>query len=80
MKILFDDKIVYSIRDATVVELCGMPVAYWEALVQIQKAHPEIGFQFYLRQDGRLDWKLHYLTDAKRDGKKIIVLDKQCSE
>ena len=80
MKILFDDEVVYSIRDVEIIELCGMPIAYWEALVKIQREHPEIGFQFYLSQDGRLDWVLYYLTDAKRDGKKIIVLGKQRSE
>lgn len=80
MKILFDDEVIYSIKDVSVVELCGMPVAYWEALVTIQRRYPEIGFQFYLSQDGRLDWRLYYLTDAKRDGKKIVTLDRQRSE
>lgn len=78
MKILFGDKIVYSIKDVSVVESYG--VSYWEAFVKIQKEHPEIGFQFYSGQDGKLDWKIYYISVAKRDGKKIIVLDKQRSE
>ena len=80
MKILFDDKIVYFIKDTAVVELCDMPVEDLGALALIQKRHPDVGFQFYLRKDGRLDWKLYYLDDAERNGKRIIVLDKQRSE
>lgn len=78
MKILFDDKIVYSIRDIKVIK--SYDVSYWEAFVRIQKEHPEIGFQFYFGQDGKLDWKIYYISVAKRNGKKIVTLDRQRSE
>lgn len=78
MKILYDNEIVYHIKDTRVVESCGIP--YWEAFVKIQKEHPELGFQFYLREEGRLDWRISYLSAAKKYGKKIVVLDRQRSE
>lgn len=78
MKILYDNEIVYHIRDTRAVESCGIP--YWEAFVTIQRRCPEIGFQFYVREDGRLDWRISYLSVAKRYGKKIVVLDRQRSE